>query len=336
MNFEKLLSTRGLVKHSPTSDELLRRSQLVNPEPLSLFYGETYDDKGNPIDSMKYYLFLSLLSEALRQEGADAKPTILVADSAACRNVGQNLQERYMQLGEERAKFIRRVNKIYDTGLRIVKMSEYIHSPEFLEERQRIIEICLANPELIALVEKTVPESKLDIEREKGFFYSFDEITTIIDLDLKVGPPREDLYDELARRIAHDRGQMGVMSLFLTPTFPLGMNWAYFFKNEGIEDHGITAYKAGSKGLQRNRVVVERSTSDYIQNLIRNSFISTNPNLPNPTLDIGIICEMAKRRLTDDDSPITLADDFYDGLITEKQLKETVAREVEEVVLSQF
>ena len=85
--------------------------------------------------------------------------------------------------------------------------------------------------------------------------HSFDEIATIIDLDLKVGPPREDLYDGIARDIATRQGKAGPMSLFLTPTFPLGKNWAYFFANDGIEDHGITAYKAGSKRLQDFRIL---------------------------------------------------------------------------------
>lgn len=336
MNIERLLSTSGLVQQTPAPEQILDRVGIVAPQPIRLFYGETYDDKGHTIDSMKYYLFLSMLGDSLRQQGASVDPAILIADTAAGRNVGPQQQEYYMNLGEDRAQFVQRVNKIYQTGLRVIKMSEYIHSPEFLEERQRIMETCMADPELMALVERTVPESKVEIEREKGFLYSFDEITTIIDLDIKVGPPREDLYDDVARRIARERNQRELMSLFLTPTFPVGMNWAYFFRNEGIEDHGITAYKAGSKRLQRNRVVIERSNPDYIKDLINESFISTNPALPNPILDIGIICEMARRRLEGDDSPITLADDFYSGAITEKQLKERVGKQVEEVILSQF
>jgi hypothetical protein len=51
-------------------------------------------------------------------------------------------------------------------------------------------------------IEESVPESKIDIEKEKGFAYSFDEVATIIDLDFKIGPPREDLYDNIAREIA--------------------------------------------------------------------------------------------------------------------------------------
>ncbi len=336
MNIERLLSTRGLVSQAPSAEDIRSRAGSIAPEPMRLFYGETYDDKGHPIDSLKYYLFVSYLAEALKQEGSNVDPSILVADTAACRNVGQEHQDYYMLLGDQRAKFVSKVNDVYNTGLRVVRMSEYIDSPEFVAERDRVMQTCNADPELMAAVEKTVPESKVEIERVKGFMYSFDEIATILGLDIKVGPPREDLYDDVARRVAERSGQKGLMSLFLTPTFPLGMNWSYFFANEGIEDHGITAYKTGSKRLQRNRIVIERSDPDYVRELISASFISTNPAVPNPTLDIGIICEMAKRRLEGVDSPITLADEFYDGQISPNVLKERVGRDVETYVLSRF
>lgn len=336
MNLERLISTKGLVQQSPSTEEIRSRAQLVAPEPMKLFYGETYDDKGNPIDSLKYYLFVASLAEALSQEGFPTDPSILIADTAACRNVEESQREYYMRLGDDRAKFVKQVNETFRTGLRVVKMSEYVGSQVFIDQRDEIIRLCSENPDLMDGVEKTVPESKIDIERKKGFLYSFDEIATIMDLDVKVGPPREDLYDGIARQIAVAEGKKGLISLFLSPTFPLGMNWAYFFANEGIEDHGITAYKAGSKRLQRNRIVVQRSNPGYIRELVRDSFISTDPNLPNPVLDIGIISEMARKRLEGDDSPITLADDFYSGKISETRLKEMVAVDVIKYILSQF
>lgn len=333
---EKLLSTNGLVQQAPSAEAILARAVEVSPSPIKLFYGETYDDKGHTIDSLKYYLFVSKLAESLQKVGHSVDPTILIADVAACRNVGTQNQSYYMILGEERANFVKKVNEVYKTGLRVVKMSEYIDSPDFISERERIIEQCKADPDLMEAIKKTVPESKVEIENEKGFMYSFDEVATIINLDVKVGPPREDLYDNVAKSIAEKGGRKQIMSLFLTPSFPVGMNWAYFFANEGIEEHGITAYKAGSKRLQKNRIIIERSNPDYIRELINSSFISPNRALPNPVLDVGIICEMAKRRLSGDESPITLADDFYEGRISGKELKEKVGADVETYILSKF
>lgn len=320
--------------HSPSAEEIRERAKQVRK--IRLFYGETYDAAGNTIDSMKYYFFVANLSQSLREEGFETEPTILVADTAACRNVSSDLQNKYMGLGTERSGFIEHINNVYNTKLNILRMNEYIDSPEFQKELQEVMRICESDLELMAKVEKTVPESKIEIERSRGFMYSFDEITTIVDLDVKVGPPREDLYDNIARDIARKMGRKELMSLFLTPTFPVGMNWAYFFVNEGIEYHGITAYKGGSKRLQDNRILVGRSDPEYIREKINASFISNNPEVPNPVLDIGIICEMARKRLENDDSEITLANEFYQGKITPEQLKEKVGRDVENYVLLRF
>lgn len=336
MRLEKLITTNGLVTQTPNAEEIRDRSSSQAPKPIEIFYGETYDDAGNTIDSMKYYLFVSSLAEALSKEGYATNPSILIADTAACRNVGEKNAEYYMQLGEDRANFVHQINATYNTGLSVVKMSEYVNSPEFIEKRNQIVEACSNNPELLRQVEETVPASKVEIERAKGFLYSFDEIATIVDLDIKVGPPREDLYDKVARSIAEANGEKELMSLFLTPTFPVGMKWSYFFANEGIENHGITAYKAGSKRMQANRIIIQKTDPEQIRRLIQDSFISTNQDLPNPVLDIGIIAEMAKKRLTNDDSPVTLADDFYTGEITESELKNKVAQDIQNFVLSQL
>ena len=336
MRLEQLLSTRGLVQQTPNAYEIRDRARLVSPQPIKLFYGETYDEKGDTIDSIKYYLFVAELADALREEGFKVDPVILVADIAACRNVTVELHNRYMVLGNDRVRFVEQVNEVYGTDLRVVRMSEYIDSSWFVQKREEIMQICEADSILMECIEKTVPESKVDIERKNGFLYSFDEIATIIDLDVKVGPPREDLYDNVARLIAEKIVTNGIRSLFLTPTFPLGMNWAYFFANEGIEEHGITAYKAGSKQLHRHRVIIGRSNPDYIKQLITDSFISIDSSLPNPVLDVGIISEMARKRLEHDPSPIILADDFYSGKITPDELKDTVGENVEKYVLLKF
>ena len=336
MKLEKLLLTRGLVQQSPSIEVIRQRAEVVKPQPMKLFYGETFDEEGNTLDSMKYYFFVDALSKALTEEGFETVPEILIADTAACRNVGEKLERRYMSLGTDRVNFVKKINEVYGLDLKIIRMSDYIDSIEFIKKREQVIDMCQADPELMAAIEKSVPESKLDIERKKGFLYSFDEITTIIDLDIKVGPPREDLYDNIARQVSSKNKTKELISLFLTPSFPLGMNWAYFFSNEGIEDHGITAYKAGSKRLQRNRVIVGRSNPQYIQNMIDASFISADPALPNSVLEAGMIAEMARKKLEKDDSPITLAQDFYEGRINSEQLKKVVGKNIDEHVLRYF
>ncbi|MEK6890591.1 MAG: hypothetical protein AABX03_00470 [Nanoarchaeota archaeon] len=335
MNLNEILSQEGLVTQTPNVDEVVRRASGVQ-RPLKVFYGETYDSHGNTIDSMKYYFVVANIGRALKDFGFEVDPVVLVADVAACRNVDRKLERHYLALGEERADFVQKTSDVYGLSLRVLKMSDYLHTDEFQAELKRVSEICMADNQLMKMVERSVPESKIEIERKKKFAYSFDEITTIMDLDIKVGPPREDLYDGIARNIAEREGKNPLMSVFLNPTFPLGKDWAYFFAHEGIEGHGITAYKAGSKGLHKHRILVGRTTCEEARSLINSSFISINPELPNPVLDVAVISEMATKRLNNDDSPSSLYREFYTGKISQAELKERVAEELNKNILSKF
>lgn len=343
MKLETLLSQKGLVLQSPSVDKIRDRANSLNSsnEPIKLFYGETYDNYGHTIDSMKYYFFVSMLSQSLKREGYKTNPIIVVADVAACRNVSKSLNVEYIELGEKRAEFVHKVKEIYNLDLNVIKMGDYLFSKEFQDKLEKIVSICKENPLFIEKIEKTVPESKIEIERKKGFAYSFDEIGTIIDLDVKVGPPREDLYDDVTRDIAKIQGKKELMSLFLTPTFPLGKNWAYFFAHEGIEEYGITAYKAGSKQLQDHRIIIGKTIIEEARCLLEKSFISKNPELPNPCLDIGIIAEMAKINLENKNSENNtefnkIYDEFYFGNLSEEELKNYVIKSLNKYILSKF
>src|SRR6056297_2347169 len=99
MSLEKLLNQKGLVRNSPSKEEIIKRAESVN-RPINIFYGETYDEEGNPLDSVKYYFFVSELAKRMNNEGYETNPEILIADVAACRNVKESLNDRYMKLGE--------------------------------------------------------------------------------------------------------------------------------------------------------------------------------------------------------------------------------------------
>jgi len=336
ISLKELLSLEGLVTESPHVETIIQRTNETQPQNIKIFYGETYDEAGNTIDSMKYYLFAANLSDVLKTMGYDTDPVILVADTAACRNVSQNLQSRYMQLGAERTEFVEKVNRIYNCGLHIVKMSEYIDEPDFQSDVKKIIDLCESDPELMKMIEESIPPSKVDIEREKGFMYSFDEIATILGYDIKIGPPREDLYDKTAREIAKRLDRKQIMSIFLMPTFPVGLGWDYFFAHEDLEKYGITAYKGMSKRLQKYRILIGKTSPEYVDELIHNSFISTRLDIPNPILDIGIIVEMAKQRLKSKTDQIHLHKDFYNGKISPNDLKDYVSQGLREYVLNKL
>lgn len=336
MDTDKLLSQKGLV-YNPGNLDLINKIKSLK-HTIKILYGETYDVYGDPIDSMKYYLFAANLADSLKKEGHDAESIILIADSAACRNESKNLHPKLMRLGEKRKKLVENINSVYKTDLKVVRMSEYLDSPEFKKIVSAVQDICRSNPEFESLLEKSVPESKIEIEKEKEFMYSIDEISSIFyfNLDIKIGPPREHLYDDLSRLLAQKLGKQELISVYLTPSYPVGVQFDYFIKHPEIEKYGVTAYKAGSKRMHENRIVIGRTGAEELEKLINNSFLPTNPRLPNPVLDMAIISEMAKQRITESSEQMMLYEDFYSGKIKPEELRKDTLSKVKTYILDRL
>jgi hypothetical protein len=332
MRLADLLSVPGLVRKAPLPAVLLERGR--RERPLEVFYGETFDLAGNPVDCLKYYLFTAELADSLREEGVAVHPVVLVADSAILRTAPERQRASYEAAAASRLSFVRRVNEVYRCGLDVRLMSDFLESPGFVERRERVMRTVRASPSLQTLLEATVPAPLLEEERRGGFLYSFDELTTIVSLDAKVGPPREDLYDRLARELAVVERSLPLMSAYLSPTYPLGKNWAYFCVNEELERYGITAYKAATSGLEAHRVLIGRTSGEEAGGLIQASFTPSDSSLPNPVADLSLIVEMAQSRLLPGSVRLgASAQSFYRGEVDASELQVRVTAALSEFVL---
>jgi hypothetical protein len=286
---------------------------------IRIMYGETYDRYGPTFDSLKYYFAVASIGRAVGQLGI---PTILIADIASCRNEPEERHEELVALGEARVQFVRAISDLYSLKLRVIAMSEYLDSASF-QSRLRAIRAQVGRDEHVyRWIRQTVPASKVAIEQEKGFAYAFEEIATIVEYDIKVGPPREKFYDEPARMIAGALGYRPLISVYLRPTFPLGVGPDVFVSNAEIEEFGVTPYKAGSKGLEKHRIILGRTTYDRMAALIQRSFVSKRRDVPNPVLEIAIIGEMARQWIEKDFRRIEMRETFYRGEISPAQLKQ--------------
>ncbi len=289
---------------------------------VSVMYGETYDRWGPTLDSLKYYFAVAAIGRAIGELGAPAVPTILIADIASCRNEPEEQHDELMALGRAKVQFVGEVSRIYSLGLRVIAMSEYLHSAGFQDRLRAIREEAEKQDRIYQWVRQTVPASKVAIEERKGFAYAFEEIATIVEYDIKVGPPREKFYDEPARLIAGALGYRPLASVYLRPTFPLGVGPDLFARNAELEEYGVTPYKAGSKGLQDHRVILGHTPDDKIADLIRRSFVGKRRDVPNAVLDIAVIAEMARQRLENDPREIQVREAFYRGEISAAELKQ--------------
>ncbi len=186
-----LLDQKGLVVKGPTADEIEKTMARVKSSkvPVKLLYGETFDEKGNPIDSLKYYLFIDLFSKLIEKEyNVQTNPIVLIADLGMYRNFPDQI-DQIKKLAMERVTFVEKVKNIYNCKYDIVLMSDLVKTTKFEATCKNIKSSILNDKELVTLIEKTVPEDRLEMERERGYTYSIEELAVISNLDFKIGPP---------------------------------------------------------------------------------------------------------------------------------------------------
>lgn len=323
--FFELLQQRDLILATTPPppaifDNLSHRAQ--EGKPIRIMYGETYDRFGPTVDSLKYYFVVAALGKILGQHGWDVEPAILIADIAACRNEPEEHASELLAIGQRRAALVRGLSQLYRLNLTVKLMSEYLYTDAFQGRLERVRAEAEGQPDIDRWIKQTVPASKVEIETEKGFAYAYEEVATIVAYDVKVGPPREQFYDEPARLLGPALSYPALQSVYLRPTYPLGLGRDFFFENEEIEQFGVTAYKAGSKNLAQHRIILGETSDAQIQQLIARSFVSKKPSIPNPVLDIAVIAEMAQQWLQGELGAISIGAAFLSGEVSADGLRQ--------------
>lgn len=336
LEFTTLLNQDSFVASTmPSLEEIVAKvhSRAEKDKMIKAMYGETYDRLGHTLDSIKYYFFVAAVGWTLRNMGINVEPTILVADVATCRNEPEKYHGELMSLGKKRVEFVGLVNQVYGLNLHVLLMSEYLFSDGFQVKLEQVKKLADENQDVYNWIKQTIPTSKVEEEAKKGFAYAFDEVATIIEYDLKVGPPREKFYDEPARQIGMAMGLDPLMSAYLHPTYPLAVTRGYYLAEEEVEQYGVTAYKAGSKGMEANRVIIGKTTIEDLVVMIEDTVISKKPTIPNALLDLAIIGEMACHWLQGQLKSIGTREQFYGGDLSSDKLKHMAIENLSQYVL---
>ena len=259
------------------------------------FYGETYDSLGMTIDSLKYYFFLSLLHRNLAKLGTNIESTVVIADTASGINKSsQKLNADIDQIGKDRLNYCEKIKKHFHLPLNFVLMSNLFSSDE-IDSRIKLVEsVGQNNTKVIKILSKTVLKNKIKQEQDSGFRYGLEAIATGSMFDIKIGPPREKYYDQAAKIICKKLKLKQLNSIYLQPTFPLGQDFSYFLMHPEIEKFGLTPYKAGSNQMQDFRIVLNKTTKAEVGDLVNSTYVTDNPTLPNPVLDLLFIADMAQ------------------------------------------
>jgi len=254
---------------------------------------------GVTIDSLKYYFFLGLFQKFLRQAGLNVEAVINIADTASITNREVDDKEGLYSLRSQRVSFLEKIIRVYGLDIKAIFMSEFAEKVEYRQKLETVKNY--SNSKTVkSLLEKTVLRNRLKQEKDSGYRYSLEEIALSLLFNIKIGPPREIYYDKAALIVSKKSEGDTFFGIYLTPTYPLGKNFAYFIIHPDIEQFGVTPYKAGSNKLEDFRIILGKTSIGKLEELINTSFISTNPALPNPVFDLYVISDLARKLLTKD------------------------------------
>jgi hypothetical protein len=288
-NVEKILKNRLLVKETDPAFSAVKKRKSIR-----ILYGETYDLLGMTIDSLKYYFFTSLIHKYFEISGIKVTSIILVGDRATLMNDSSAEKDKLIIEGQKRIKLIKKIIQIYKLPIKPLLMSEMLKENKIPTLVGTVEKYVNTSDKAKKFLEKTVLKNKIKQETKSNFQYSKEEIAIGTLFDIKIGPPREKNYDEVTRMIQKNNNINQLISIYLQPSYPLGKDFPFFINHPEIEEFGLTPYKSGSNRLQENRIVIGQTNFEHSKRLIENSFLSKNPLLPNPVLDIYLISKMAE------------------------------------------
>ena len=92
-------------------------------------------------------------------------------------------------------------------------------------------------------------------------------------------------------------------------------------------------YKAGSKKLEKHRVILGRTDADRLGELVEASFLPESRDLPNPVLDLVVIAEMGEKLTCDSVEPIEAAEAYFSGELSKDDLVSRAKADVPRVLL---
>ena len=289
----KLLTTKSLIHSSiPSVDEIINK--LGKSKSVKIIYGETYDIYGQTLDSLKYYFFVEFLHKQLENIGLEVVTNVIVGDAHSVKNKIVSNKSQLLSIATDRLELLNKIKKTYNLKLNFILMSSLMQEKSYQNNLKKVTYLFNKSKEYRDIAEKTVLQNRISQEEKAGYQYVLEEVTLILDYDIKIGPPRENNYDKLARLMGEQLYESQLSGIYLKPTYPLGMKFDYFVTHPEIEEYGLTPYKAGSNKLQDHRIIIGLTNKDQLKRLVENSFVPKNLQLPNSVYDAYLISQMAK------------------------------------------
>ncbi len=286
---EDYVSQKGLVERVLTVEEL---SKLPSSgKPVNIMMGQTFD-AGQPVDMMKYALFMMGLKDLLTQAGATVNVNWLIADHFLV-NLNRTVEaEQARKQAEARKDYLARLNQVYGGDIDFVLSSELSQGDTYQACLRRVKEERDRNPRFRELVLRAIPEdNRAD---PSALDYPLEELATIqaMDTHVKVGPTYEVHYDEPAREFAPEVRFNKYVAIHLTNAWLFGNPIMNDKLRAQIEAFGILPYKKDSKGLGAYRIDPLNDDLSRVEGLIQTTVD------PRTLRDLLIISHLADQRLS--------------------------------------
>lgn len=297
-NNGRLRSELGAVLLSALVDdvvEVTELKELASASEVNIMMGQTFDD-GQPVDLVKYALFMMNLGDTLRSGGINITTNWLIADHFITDINGDEEAEKVSEQVRKRIAYLERINSVYGGDIGTILSSELSKKDIY----QQNLSVLLAEGEKNELFRQralsAVPKDRRN--NPNAYKYPFEEIATIQSMgaDIKVGPVYERHYDEPARDIAPFVGFKRYVAIQLSRGFLFGNPTVPPDIKAEIEEFGILPYKINSKGMSSYRLDPVNDSLEKTRGLIltgRDEAIS----------DLFNIIDIAKGRLTGDSTP---------------------------------
>jgi len=283
------VSQKGLVERVLTVEELSKLPSLG--KPINIMMGQTFDT-GQPVDMMKYALFMMGLKDLLTETGATVNMNWLIADHFMV-NINRAVEaEQARKQVEARKDYLARLNQVYGGDIGFVLSSELSQGDNYQTCLRRVKEERDRNPRFRELVLQAVPEDhRAD---PSALDYPLEELATIqaMDTHVKVGPTYEVHYDEPAREFAPEAQFNKYVAIHLTNAWLFGNPTIDDKLRAQIEAFGVLPYKKESKGLGAYRIDPLNDDLDKIDGLIQATVD------PRALRDLLIISHLADQRLS--------------------------------------
>lgn len=269
----------------------------TNKKPLKIMMGQTYDKTdGQPLDLLTYSLFIMNLQDLLKQENIETSSTVLIADHFLTEINKEMTEEEAYFFGNSRQNFLSNVNQLY-CGTISFEFSSSVKETDDYQLILLMLKDKFKNDSKFAnLIKETVPKDKRHLK--DAFRYPLEELTSIVSLgtDIKIGPPYELYYDNIAREYAQELGLKKYVAIHLTNSLPLGNPPVRLSE---LPD-GVLPYRFGSNGLEDYRIDLGNLDFKKVEKLVN----ATN----NPLILINLIitADLARQRLLKDIKPLKL------------------------------